>query len=192
MTPPLVTRSSNDLIPVADHNDILAYIEDGTYRVNTASLEITGVTAISASLAFTAAQLNVYANGYMNFGTTAGSSGYGIRDNAGTIEFKNSGGSWTNIGSGSGGVGGSNTQIQYNNGGVIGGVTGFTFNSTTNILKVTTAAFTISTAGTRPTASADYRGTIWVDQGNLGTADVVYMCMKDATDNYVWIQIATA
>ncbi len=31
---------------------------------------------------------------YLNFGTTAGPGGYGIRDNAGTMEFKNSGGSW--------------------------------------------------------------------------------------------------
>lgn len=34
---------------------------------------------------------------YFNFGTTPGSSGYGIRDNAGTMELKNSGGSWTSI-----------------------------------------------------------------------------------------------
>lgn len=33
-------------------------------------------------------------NKYLNFNTIVGSSGYGFRDNAGTIEFKNSGGSW--------------------------------------------------------------------------------------------------
>ena len=38
---------------------------------------------------------------YLNWGTTAGSSGYGLRDNAGSIEYKNSGGNWTAI---SGGV----------------------------------------------------------------------------------------
>ena len=31
---------------------------------------------------------------YLNFGSSAGSPGYGIRDNAGTMEFKNSAGSW--------------------------------------------------------------------------------------------------
>lgn len=46
------------------------------------------------------------ANSYHNFGTTYGSTGYGIRDNAGTMEFKNSAGSWTAFGSG-GGIGGS-------------------------------------------------------------------------------------
>src|SRR3989344_4708849 len=34
---------------------------------------------------------------YLNFGTVAGSSGYGIRDNAGSMEFKRSGGSWNAI-----------------------------------------------------------------------------------------------
>jgi hypothetical protein len=39
--------------------------------------------------------LGVKASGYINFDTTDGTSGYGIRDNAGTIECKNSGGSWS-------------------------------------------------------------------------------------------------
>lgn len=37
---------------------------------------------------------------YINFGATSGSSGYGIRDNAGTMEFKNSAGTWTALGTG--------------------------------------------------------------------------------------------
>jgi len=36
-------------------------------------------------------------NSYLNFGATAGTNGYGIRDNAGTLEFKNTGGSWNNL-----------------------------------------------------------------------------------------------
>lgn len=35
---------------------------------------------------------------YINFGSTFGESGYGIRDNAGVIEIKDSGGSWNPIG----------------------------------------------------------------------------------------------
>lgn len=42
-------------------------------------------------------------NHYINFGTTVGVNGYGIRDNGGTIQWKNSGGVWANIGSGGGG-----------------------------------------------------------------------------------------
>lgn len=51
---------------------------------------------------------------YLNWGSTAGSGGYGMRDNAGTLEFKNAGGSWgslqsiiSNYVSGGGGGGGS-------------------------------------------------------------------------------------
>jgi len=42
--------------------------------------------------------LRVAASGYSNFGTTAGTSGYGFKDNGGTLQFKNSGGSWSNLG----------------------------------------------------------------------------------------------
>jgi len=42
-------------------------------------------------------------NKYLNFNSTSGSSGYGFRDNAGTMQFKNSGGSWAAISSGGGG-----------------------------------------------------------------------------------------
>jgi hypothetical protein len=38
------------------------------------------------------------ASSYLNFGTTSGSGGYGIRDNAGTLQVKNNAGSWQNIG----------------------------------------------------------------------------------------------
>jgi len=34
---------------------------------------------------------------YLNFGATSGSSGYGIRDNNGTLEFKSTGGTWNNF-----------------------------------------------------------------------------------------------
>ncbi len=44
------------------------------------------------------------ANRYLNFGTTTATSsaGYGIRDNLGTIQYKNLGGSWADVGSGGG------------------------------------------------------------------------------------------
>lgn len=51
---------------------------------------------------------------YLNWGSTSGSSGYGIRDNGGTMEFKNSGGAWTGFGAGGGGVGpGTINEIAY-------------------------------------------------------------------------------
>lgn len=58
------------------------------------------------------------ANRYENFNTITGASGYGFRDNGGTMQWKNSGGSWANIGSGGGGSpGGSDTQLQFNSAG---------------------------------------------------------------------------
>jgi len=54
---------------------------------------------------------------YLNFNTVVGTSGYGFRDNAGSIEFKNSGGVWAGIGSGGGGSVGPGTinEIAYFN-----------------------------------------------------------------------------
>ena len=46
---------------------------------------------------------NILINGlnkYLNFNNLVGSSGYGIRDNSGVMEFKNSGGAWSGVGSG--------------------------------------------------------------------------------------------
>ena len=58
---------------------------------------------VSGTALFANDNINVTASGYVNFGTTKGTSGYGVRDNAGTLEFKNSGGDWTEFGTGTGG-----------------------------------------------------------------------------------------
>ena len=52
--------------------------------------------------------LRIAASGYSNFGTTAGTSGYGFRDSGGTLQFKNSGGSWAAVGGGSATLTGNN------------------------------------------------------------------------------------
>lgn len=46
---------------------------------------------------------------YLNFNTTVGSSGYGFRDNAGTMEFKDSGGGWVSFAGSAAGVSSLNT-----------------------------------------------------------------------------------
>jgi len=43
----------------------------------------------------------------------------------------------------------------------------------------------------RPTASSSVRGHIYTTSGGLGVADVTEICLKDATDTYIWVQIAT-
>lgn len=45
---------------------------------------------------YSAMDVGIGAGKYLNFGTIQGSTGYGFRDNAGTIQCKNSGGSWVN------------------------------------------------------------------------------------------------
>jgi hypothetical protein len=65
-----------------------------------ATLPSTGTTA-----QFKNGNLGLYGNillaasggSYLNFGATSGSTGYGVRDNNGTLEFKNTGGSWINL-----------------------------------------------------------------------------------------------
>ena len=49
MAAPLVDRSTGDVIPASDHNDVKSYIEDGTYRVNTLSLSIGGTEVIDST-----------------------------------------------------------------------------------------------------------------------------------------------
>jgi len=46
MSAPIVERSTGDIIPASDHNDVKDYIEDGIYRVNTKSLNIQGIGEI--------------------------------------------------------------------------------------------------------------------------------------------------
>ncbi len=45
-----------------------------------------------------AGNIGLDASGYINWGDTDGTSGYGLRDNAGVVEFKNNAGAWSPIG----------------------------------------------------------------------------------------------
>jgi hypothetical protein len=52
-----------------------------------------------------AGNIGMTASSYINWGDTDGTTGYGLRDNSGTIEFKNSGGAWAAIPSSASGGG---------------------------------------------------------------------------------------
>src|SRR5262249_16067506 len=94
------------------------------------------------------------ASGYFNFGSTTGSSGYGIRDNSGTIECKNSGGSWAAYAGGGGTPGGATTQVQFNNSGAFAGDSGFTYagSGAATITGAAATALSVTTTSTTGTA----------------------------------------
>jgi hypothetical protein len=100
---------------------------------------------------------------YFNFGSTTGTSGYGIRDNAGTIEIKNSGGSWAAPGGGSGSPGGSNTQLQYNNSGAFGGTAALTYATSGALLTMTAQAATDKPLIVKAAAAQSADLTQWQD-----------------------------
>lgn len=56
---------------------------------------VTSVSGTHLSFHATAGEMLIPASSYINWGSTSGSSGYGIRDNSGIIQIKNSGGSWS-------------------------------------------------------------------------------------------------
>lgn len=75
---------------------------------------VTSITGNHLSFHATSGDVLLPTSSYINFNSTVGSSGYGFRDNAGTMEFKNSGGSWAAFG----GITNSaaNTELMMSNG----------------------------------------------------------------------------
>ena len=73
---------------------------------------------------------------YINFDEESGAPGYGFRDHGGSMQFKDSAGSWSSFSAGSTPPGGSSTQVQFNDGGSFGGDTSFTWNKIVNSLTV--------------------------------------------------------
>lgn len=68
--------------------------------------------ASTDDLYITAGSLILPASEYVNFGGTLGSGGYGLRDNAGDVEYCDSGGAWTALNTLGGGAG-APTDAQY-------------------------------------------------------------------------------
>ncbi len=80
------------IINQTENQDIFTASTSGTTRFTIdydGNLDVTG-------------DIGLAAGNYINWGTVLGTSGYGLRDNAGTLQFKNDGGSWLDFGSGSG------------------------------------------------------------------------------------------
>jgi trimeric autotransporter adhesin len=74
----------------APANNVAAPINVGTtYQIKNGNIGVSSLAVFGNTL--------LQANSYLNWGATAASTGYGIRDNSGTLEFKNSGSSWASI-----------------------------------------------------------------------------------------------
>jgi endosialidase-like protein len=74
----------------APSGNVAAPINVGTsYQIKNGNIGVNGLAVFGNTL--------LQPSAYLNWGVTAGSSGYGIRDNSGTLEFKNSGGTWSSI-----------------------------------------------------------------------------------------------
>jgi len=62
----------------------------------------------------------------------------------------------------------------------------------TNLNVSFTSGFIMNTTTVKPACAVGERGKLWVDQGGNNVADLVYMCLKNSTNSYNWIQISTA
>jgi hypothetical protein len=111
---------------------------------------------------------------YLNWGTTAGSSGYGIRANSsGVLEFKNSGGNWAAF-AGGGGIPWitSGNNIYNNNSGNVGiGVTNPTHRLHVQGPATTAVHGIVSTAGVNDNATYGIMGIASTYYGALGRGD---------------------
>lgn len=125
------------------------------------------VNAFSALLnSFFGGNIRLSAGNYINFGSVDGSSGYGLRDSSGTIQFKNSGGSWSNLGSGTGSV-----TISSSNNTITGGGTSNNFNLNINTTNVQSRVSSTACSGPNlsiKTINAD--GTVTCETDDVGTS----------------------
>ena len=84
-----------------------------------------------------AGNIGLDASGYINWGDTDGTTGYGFRDNSGTLQYKNSAGAWTDVGLA------VNTYWQKND----GSLSPISISTDINLGAVATASAKISLAG---------------------------------------------
>jgi hypothetical protein len=111
-------------------------------------------------------------NKYLNFGILSGTTGYGIRDNSGTMEFKNNAGSWAGFGTGTGSGGGISDPFTHTTN------YGQSVSATTTPIWQQNGSMTSGTAhfvNTSSTLSTIF-GTSWINNGIInGTGGNGYL-----------------
>ncbi len=154
-----------------------------------------GTTTPSSKLSVYGDVLLEGSSRYLNFGSTAGTSGYGIRDNAGTIEFKNSGGSWTGIGTGTGSTGSSSVAFSVHKNSTAQTVTSATVTLLTWSTELfdTNNNFDLTTERFTPTVAGKYTVTLsaFCDNGTTGCAVYIYKNNVLVNQGYTGSNVAT-
>ena len=123
-----------------------AQVKNGNIGVN--GLAVFGNTLLGGATS---------SNAYLNFGGNAGTAGYGIWDNSGTLNFKNIGGTWQPL----------QTIITT----LIGSSTGDTGSGSTNYITKFTGATTLGNSIiSQSGAAASVAGSLTASTGLVGTA----------------------
>ncbi|HOY65004.1 MAG TPA: hypothetical protein PK745_17690, partial [bacterium] len=126
-------------------------LELGAVGVNKLLVDNAGTTWASGTVVFT--------DGYMNFGTTSGSSGYGFRDNAGTLEYKNDLGAWAPV------AGGGGSYVPLAGGAMTGGLTISSASATGSLYVDNT-----NNASSARFMNAFATATVYAENSNAGPA----------------------
>ncbi|TAK96716.1 hypothetical protein EPO05_01105, partial [Patescibacteria group bacterium] len=135
----------------------MVVVNSGGIYVSHASISTLGYMGIGDTtpdhLLDVAGNIGLDASSYVNFGDTDGTTGYGLRDNAGAIEYKDASGSWIALNTLGGGSlpSGTEGQMLYNNAGTWTAFSGMIWNDTSSYLGIGTAV---------PTAKLDVTGDV--------------------------------
>lgn len=78
------------------------------------------------------------------------------------------------------------TNVGMQTASTVGRIGAFFAQATTPPAVTTFSPSVVSSSGAPPTASADYRGVIWITRSGAGVKDTVQVCAKDAGDAYAW------
>src|SRR5262245_35762367 len=153
--------------------------------------------------------VGINAGGYINWGTGRSASGYGIRDNAGVIEAKDSGGSWGPVLSGGGAPTSATYITQTPNGSLsaeqplsalasallvntttTGVLTAYAGTSCTNQFTRSLSALGVATCAT-VSLTSDVTGTLPVANGGTGAATLTGVLVGSGTSAVTAITSST-